>query len=147
MSNVKKKIKIFIAGVVGLGLLLFVALIIHIAIMVRSRPPLVDATIQMARVDFRRALTDSQKAEIQKNVMNQQGAQSVYYNPQTEVLVYTFDNRKNNAESIYNKAVKPLAMYSRRITVSEADMANGCPAFDSHSFYGKLTAIVSEIVQ
>jgi len=146
LKKIKKGLKISVLSLLGLGVLLFVVLVVHIAIMVKSHTPKADATIQMARVDFSQPLDSFNVVTIKHDVMAQKGVASVFYNTQSHIIIYTFDNRQNDAESIYDKAIKQSGLASKRAVVSAQDMLKGCPAFNNNSFYGQMTALVSRFV-
>lgn len=141
-----KKWKIAIFSILGVAFLLFATLIIHIAVMVHHRGPLTFATIQMARSDFQAPVDSAQAQQIQKNILALNGVKSTYFNLKDGIVIYTFDNRINTAQQIYDKAIKTSGIPAERYTVSEMDLAKGCPVMNNNSFYGKLTAVVSKFV-
>jgi len=144
--KINKKIKIATCSIAGLALLLFAVLIIHIAIMVKSRLPLVNATVQMARADFKQPVDSLSAAQIQDQVKSLKGVKSTYFNSKDHILVYTYDNNQNTAQNIYDKVIKNSGFRSVRYTVSKDDLAKGCPVMGNHSFYGKLTSIMASII-
>lgn len=146
MKSLKKKIKIGIISLLGIGFLLFAVLIVHIAIMVDNNEPLPMATIQMARADFQEPIDSLDAQYIKQKITLLQGVKSTYFNLKDEILIYTFDNRVNSAQNIYDKAIKTAGFSVERYTVSEEDLARGCPAMSDNSFYGNLTALVSNVI-
>lgn len=144
--SIKKKVKIALFGVLGLFFLLFATLIIHIAVMVKGRSPLSEPTVQMARVDFKQQAAPAKIAAVEARIRSLKGVKATYFNQQSNILIYTFDNRRNNAENIYLEAVKPSGMIAAHYVPSSKDLAFGCPAMNGNSFYGKLTDIVSSVV-
>lgn len=144
--KINKRWKIGIISTIGVVFLLFATLIVHIAIMVHNRGPLAFATIQMGRSDFQAPVDSTQAQQIQKHILAMKGVKSTYFNMKDGIVIYTFDNRANTAQQIYDKAIRTSGIPSLRYTVSEKDMAKGCPVMNSNSFYGKLTAVVSKIV-
>jgi len=142
MKNIKK-----VLGWMGVFAVLFVLLLLtHIVIMVKSMPILVYPTLQLARVDFKEPLDSLSIRRIRNQVASQKGVESTYYNPKDDILIYTFDNRLNNAHSIYDKAIIPSGYASERYVVTAKDLQQGCPVLNNNSFYGKLTALVAKIV-
>jgi hypothetical protein len=141
-----KKWKIAIFSVLGAAFLLFATLVVHIAVMVHQRGPLAFATIQMARSDFQAPVDSARAQEIQKHILTLKGVKSTYCNLKDGILIYTFDNRINTAQQIYDEAIKTSGIPSVRYTVSKKDLARGCPVMNNSSFYGKLTAIISKVV-
>jgi copper chaperone CopZ len=144
--KMNKKIKIVAFSLLGLGFLFFATLIVHIAIMVKGRPAPAYATIQMARADFKEPVDSLSAVKIQNNIKNLKGVQSTYFNVKDYIVVYTYDNKVNTAQNIYDLAIRDAGFRSSRYLVSEKDLAKGCPAMNSNSFYGKLTDVVSKIV-
>jgi len=144
--TINKKIKIAIGGIFCITFLFSAVLLIHIAIMVRNRPPLANATIQMARADFKTPLDSASAFNIQENVKSLKGVKSTYFNFKNHILIYTFDNRLNNAQNIYDHAIKISGFQSERHIVSAIEATQGCPVMNNNSFYGKLTAIVSKAI-
>jgi hypothetical protein len=144
--KISKKVKILSGSILGLAFLLFATLIVHIAIMVRGRAPLPFATVQMARADFREAVDSASAIRIQNNIKRLKGVQSTYFNLKDYVLVYTFDNKVNTAQGIYDEAIRNAGFRSVRYVVSASDLTKGCPVMNNNSFYGKLTETVANIV-
>lgn len=144
--SIGKLVKIILGGIIGIAFLFFLVLIIHIAVMVRDRPPIANATIEMARVDFNAPVDSSSIIAIQEKVKQLKGVRSTYYNYKNRILIYTFDNRVNNAQKIYDNAIRSSQFPSKRIIVSAAEAKQGCPVIDNKSFYGKLTALVAKVV-
>ncbi len=144
--KINKKIKIAIATVSGFAFLFFAALIVHIAIMVKGMQPLSDPTVQMARADFKQPVDSSDGTRIENKIRSLRGVKATYFNLKNYILIYTFDNRLNDAQNIYDKAIKNSGFKSVRYTVSQSDLSKGCPVMNGNSFYGKLTAVVSKVV-
>lgn len=142
----KKTLKIAIFSIAGIAFLFFATLIVHIVIMVKNKAPLANATIQMARADFNEPIDAIAATKIQNEIKMQAGVKSTYFNSNSNILVYTFDNRANDAQDIYNNAIKNSGFASERHIVSAEDATKGCPAMDNKSFYGKLTKVVTSIV-
>ena len=114
--------------------------------MVKEMRSLPDATIQMARADFMQPVDSLSAVQIENKVMSQEGVKSTYFNPKDYILVYTFDNRINNSQNIYDHAIKNSGFKSERYIVSASDLTKGCPVMNDNSFYGKLTAFVGRFV-
>lgn len=144
--KISKKLKIGIWSVLGLAVLLFITLIIHIAVMVHKRGPIAFSTEQMARADFQTQVDSSLAKNIQQKIMSIKGVKNTYFNLKDNILIYTFDNRTNTAQHIFDKGIKTSGIPVVRYTVSKADLSSGCPVMNNNSFYGKLTTIVSKFV-
>lgn len=144
--SIQKMLKIAVGAILGGAFLLFAILIVHIAVMVKGRKSLENPTIQMARVDFQRSLNASEIKEIERNVKSQNGVKDIYYNPAAKILIYSFDAKINNAQKIYDVAIKSSGYKAHRFTFTKNEEANGCPAMDNHSVYGKLTNMVETVI-
>jgi hypothetical protein len=144
--KLNKKIKIVAFSLLGLAFLFFATLIVHIAIMVKGRPTPAFATIQMARADFKEPVDSLSAVRIQNEIKNLKGVQTTWFNAKDYILVYSFDNKINTAQSIYDAAIKNSGFRSVRYIVGKADLAKGCPVMNNNSFYGKLTEVVAGIV-
>lgn len=142
-KNVKR-----VLGWMGVFAVLFVLLLLtHIVIMVKRMPILANPTLQLARVDFKEPLDSLSIGQIRNKVVSQKGVKSTYYNQRDDILIYTFDNRLNNARTIYDNAIVPSGYASVRYVVTAKDLQQGCPVMSNDSFYGKLTALVAKIVK
>lgn len=144
--TLRKKIKIAAVTVLGAGALLFFILIVHIAFMVkgRKRPEL--ATIQMVRADFKQPAGVEEADRIVSKLKAMTGVKDAYYNPGSGILIYTFDATRNNANAIFETAVRPAGLAVEMKTFSKEELSAGCPAMDNNSFYGRLTGIVDRVV-
>lgn len=144
--KINKKIKIALLSVLGIVTLLIITLLVHVTIMVKEMRALPDATIQMARADFTQPVDSINAVLIENKVMDQPGVKSTYFNSKDYTLVYTFNNRINNAPNIYNHAIKNDGFSSACFIVSAADLSKGCPVMNDNSFYGKLTVFLGKFV-
>ena len=142
----RKKMKIALGSIAGVAFLLFAVLVVHIVIMVKMRKPPANATVQMARVDFKQSMDPATIAKVEGDIKVMKGVKDVYYNPQSHILIYSFDAKQNNANNIYNTAIQSSGYSANRFAFAKNDMAKGCPVMDNHSFYGKLTSIVSNVI-
>lgn len=142
----REKIKWTVLGTLGLGFLLFLTLVIHISVMVYHKAPLPFKHVQMARIDFLQPLDENHLKQVKRNLKAQKGVRSTYYNTKDHNVVYTFDNRQNNARQIYNGAIAQADIAAKPYIVSAKDLKNGCPVMDTHSFYSRLTTVISKVV-
>lgn len=142
----KKIIKRGIIVSLGVGFLFVATLLIHIVVMVQGKSPLPFATTQIARIDFNEEINPTQAQIIEDKFREFQGVKSTHFNLDDGILVYTFDNRLNDSKQIYDGFMKESNLLGSRYIVSEEDLSRGCPAIDNDSFYGKLTQVVSKVV-
>lgn len=144
--TIKKGIKYTAISVFSLGFLLFATLIVHIAVMVKGNKPLASEHTQLARIDFPQNTDPSVMTKVEQSIKSLDGVQSTYYNPATQILVYAYNNKVQNAENIYQSQIVARNINALKYTVSAADAAKGCPAMNNNSFYGRLTRTISAIV-
>ena len=142
----KKKIKIIALSLLGVSVLLFVVLLVHIVIMVKKEGQMPNATLQLARVDFEQPMDSSLVVNIEKKVKSMDGVKNTYYNYTSNILVYGYDNRVNNSKNIFNKAIKKQGFIAHPYVVSAIQANSGCPAMGKNSFYTKITKIIYKIV-
>ncbi|HUH74111.1 MAG TPA: hypothetical protein VLZ75_06845 [Chitinophagales bacterium] len=121
-----------------------ITLIVHIAIMVGNKSS--SSFHQLARVDFSQDISDNEVQQIEESLKSEKGFVSTYFNDVDKILVYKFDKRYNNSSQIYANTIQPKAPNSTRFIVTEAMQAKGCPVISDDSFYGKLTATVTQIM-
>lgn len=138
-----KKILIYTGGAV---VALFLVLMVHIVVMVKNMPHYTNPTVQLARADFKEPVDSGSAARIQQQIKKLPGVASTYFNQKAGILVYAYDNRKNNAQNIYDDVVRNSGFRSVRYTVTAEDLKSGCPVMNDNSFYGKLTNMVAKIV-
>src|ERR1700761_401362 len=120
--KINKKVKIVVASVLGLAFLLFATLVVHIVVMVKGKPPLAMATIQMSRADFQQPVDSVSALKIQKDIKSLPGVKDTYFNLKDHIVVYTFDNKLNSAQGIYDAAIKNSGFRSARYLVSQNDL-------------------------
>ena len=86
-----KKIKILVGSVLGVVVLLFVVLVVHIA---TAKPVVYDnATLQISRIDFEEAIDSAKAKEIHRNLKSIPGVKNDRINMEKGVVVYFHDNK------------------------------------------------------
>lgn len=109
-------------------------------------PMYTNPTVQLGRADFKEPVDSSTALLIQQRVKKIPGVRSTYFNLKDDIIVYAFDNKVTNSASVYNQAIKNSGISSTRYVVTTEDLKYGCPVITDNSFYGKITQIVSNIV-
>lgn len=140
----KKGLRIGLWSAAIVTFLFMITLIVHIAVMVGNRPA--SSFYQLARVDFASEINDSEADQMKVSILDQDGAVSSFFNSKAKTLVYKFDTRYNNADAIYQKAILNRFPDSKRYVVTEDMAQKGCPVISDKSFYGRLTAMVSNVM-
>ncbi|MGF7230228.1 hypothetical protein [Arachidicoccus sp.] len=144
--KINKKVKIAAGSILGIAFLLFATLIVHVAYMVKKEAKEPFAHVQMSRTDFQQPVDSASALAIQNKIKTLKGVKSTYFNLKDNILIYTFDNRENTAQDIYNNAIKNTGFASSRHIVSSKEMNTGCPVMNPNSFYGKLSTLVAKVV-
>lgn len=135
----RKKIKIAVLSILGVTVVLFGILMGHIISVVKEKKQAPNATLSIARADFKQALHPNTRFAIDKKLQEQAGIRSVFWNDRDNTLVYAFDNRKNSADGIFLAAIKTQAAHAERIIISATEAGKGCPAgYDKNPFYAGL---------
>lgn len=144
--NTKKVIKYTAISVFSIAFLFFATLIVHIAVMVKGKTPLASANTQLARIDLGNNVNNEAAVQLESDIRSLPGVKSTYYNPQTHILVYSFDNKILSADQVYQSQVASKSISAAKYVVSASDATKGCPAMDHNSFYARLTRVVSSVV-
>lgn len=140
------KFKTALKWSISIVTLLLILLFVHIAVMVKQMPKPSNPTIQLARVDFLEPVDTTSVRLIRSGVSKLRGVKSTYFNTTDNILVYAYDNRVNQSQTIYDAAIKDCGFKSSRYVINAEDAGKGCPAFDNNSFYGKVTQFVSSVI-
>ena len=143
----KKKINKVVLLFSGTVLLLFTVLMVHLVWIVRDKKQQPNATLSMARADFSGPVTAATRAVIDQKLQAQPGMRSSFWNQRDHTLVYAFDNRENNAGTIFDAAIKSEAADAERVIVTAAAAQQGCPATGTNAFYGKLMQLAEYIAR
>lgn len=142
----RKKIKIVLLSVSGVIILLFGILMGHIISVVKERKQAPNATLSIARADFKKALHPNIRFAIDKKLQEQAGIKSSFWNERDNTLVYAFDNRKNTADGIFMAAIKTQTEHVERVIISAAEAGQGCPAgYDKNPFYAGLMSFANYV--
>lgn len=138
----KKKIKLVLLGLTGTTLLLFLALVVHIALV---KPP-ENATIQISRIDFDQPFDAQKAAEITRQIESIPGVKKGVL-VKKNVVVYFHDNRVADSKKVFDELMKKGNYKAKRFIIS-ADLSQKqvCPVINQNSFYFKLSKIVHKYI-
>ena len=142
--KINKKVKIAIGSLLGIVLLLFVVLVIHIA---TAKPVVYDnATIQISRIDFKEPLDSAKGKEIHRNLKSIPGVKTDRLNLEKGVLVYFHDNRIADSKKIYDELMAKGHYKAERFVISN-EMASKkvCPVMNDDSFSYKFSRGIQRI--
>ena len=136
-----KKIKILVGSVLGVVVLLFVVLVVHIA----TAKPVENATIQISRIDFDKPFDATSAAEIKKNILSIAGVKSDVL-VKGNVVVYFHDNKIGNSEKVFNQLMAKGNYNAQRFLVPKNLASKSvCPVINRDGFYYKFSTVVQQI--
>lgn len=138
----KKKIKLALLGLTGTTLLLFLALVIHIALV---KPP-ENATIQISRIDFDQTFDAKSTSEVIQRIESIPGVKKGVL-VKRNVVVYFHDNRITNSKKVFDQLMKKGSYSAKRFEISaNLSQKQVCPIINQNSFYYKLSKIVHKYI-
>ena len=134
---------------IGLSLLsitgiLVVILAVHIYD-VTHREQLPTKHWQMARIEFAAPLDSPLAIQLKERVQAHTAVKYSHINQEQRWLVFAFDNRNTNAETIYQSMKTTLPVASSLYKPSANDMAGSCPVIDKSSVTYKLGSFFQRI--
>ncbi len=141
--KINKKVKIAIGSVLGIFLVLFAVLVIHIA---TAKPVVIEnATVQVSRIDFDKPFDSLSAIEIQNKIRSIPGVKSEVI-VKRNVVVYFHDNRVANSEKIYGELMAKGDYKAERFILPAA-LANNkvCPVMNQDGFSYKFSRGIQRI--
>lgn len=131
--TLKRKILISISSILGIVLVLFVVLVVHIA---SAKPVVYDnATMQVSRIDFKEPIDSAKAKEIHRNLKTISGVKNDRFNIEKGILVYFHDNRITNSQKVFDALIAKGNYKAERFVVSEAvGNKQVCPVMKEDSF-------------
>ena len=142
--KINKKVKIIVGSILGIFVLLFLVLVVHIA---TAKPLVIDnASLQISRIDFKEPIDSIKAKEINKKKKKIPGVKTDRLNIETGVLVYFHDIKIANSEEIYNQLVA-LGDYKaeRYILPKGLENKTACPVMTEDSFSYKFSRGIQRI--
>ncbi len=142
--KINKKVKIVIGSIVGVFLLLFVVLIIHIA---TAKPVEYDnATLQISRIDFKEPIDSLMAKQINRDMKSIPGVKNPSVFADKKVVVYFHDMKIANSEQVYNQLMEKGNYKAERYIVPEKLASNKvCPVMNEDSFSFKFSRGIQRI--
>jgi len=133
-----KKIKILVGSVLGVVVLLFVVLVVHIA---TAKPVVYDnATLQISRLDFEEAIDSAKAKEIHRNLKSIPGVKNDRINMEKGVVVYFHDNKITNSKRVYEQLMAKGNYNAKPFIISnELAQKKVCPVMAEDSFSFKFS--------
>ena len=140
----KRKIKMAAISILGLAMMLFLVLVVHI---ITAKPIVYDnATMQISRIEFNEPLDSLQMKEIHRNMKSIPGVISDSYNLDKGILVYFHDNKIADSKKIY-ETLMSKGNYSAKRYVVPKELASQkiCPVMNKGSFSYRLSKEIKRI--
>jgi hypothetical protein len=142
--KVSKNTKRIVLGLLAFFVLSFVVMVIHV-VMVSKSIKYDNASLQLARIDFKQPIDSSQAREINTKIRKIDGVGNTHFNVQDGILIYSVDNKKNSDEAVYQKLVAQVPYKAERFLVTQEMSAKGCPAMDKSTFAYQFSNTVNKI--
>lgn len=142
--KINRKVKIIAGSILGIFVLLFLVLVVHIA---TAKPVEIDnASLQISRIDFKEPIDSLKAKEIHRNLKKIPGVKTDRLNIETGVLVYFHDIKIANSEEIYNQLIA-LGDYKAERFVLPKGLENktACPVMTEDSFSYKFSRGIQRI--
>lgn len=142
--KIHRSIKIAAGSILGIFLLLFTVLVVHIA---TAKPKVYDnATLQISRIDFKEPIDSLKAKEIHRNMKTIAGVKNPKMYLDKKVLVYYHDIRIVNSEQVFNQLMAKGDYKAERLIIP-VNIASKqvCPVMDENSFKYKFSRGVKSI--
>lgn len=142
--KVNRKLKIAIGGILGIFVLLFVVLVVHIA---TAKPIVYDnATLQISRIDFSEPIDSVMAKQINRDMKSIPGVKNPSVFADKKVVVYYHDMTIANSEQVFNQLIAKGNYKANRYIVPTKLAANtACPVMDQDSFSFKFSRGIQRI--
>lgn len=129
-----KKILKIAAISLSVAAVLFVALIIHLGMVIKDKQVEPDGR-QLSRIDFIQKVDSAEAGKIRSFVAHLDGVESTFFNVKDGILVYTYSLQKQNSQSVYEQLMRSGNYKAKRFVVSEEQAATGCPAMGGNKSF------------
>lgn len=142
--KINKKVKIAVGSILGIFLLLFIVLVVHIATV---KPTVYDnATMQISKIDFQDPIDSLMAAKITADMKGIEGVKNPLVVADKKTVVYFHDMNIANSEQVYNEFMKKGTYNAKRFVVSkELASKEVCPVMDENSFSFKFSRGIQRI--
>ncbi len=141
----KKNLIRIAISTIGVLVLLFGVLVVHISMVTGNEPP-VNSNLYLSRIDFEKPLSEEESLEVKKIVGALPGIHKAYVNKDAGTLVYGYYKGEQNPDVVYATLGTGTSLAIKKFEVSEEDLAKGCPAFDESSATFKVGTFVQNLI-
>lgn len=142
--KIHKNIKIAVGSLLGIFLILFVVLVVHIA---TAKPIVYDnPSLQISRIDFNENIDSIMAKKITTDMESIPGVKNPLVVAKNKVVVYYHDMNIANSQKVYDQFMKKGNYNAKRYIVS-AEIASKevCPVMDKNSFKYKFSRGIQRI--
>jgi len=136
--NIKKAVGI------GTGVIALLVVVLAVHIYLVTRPKADEHTVALARIDIGNDINEADAAKISGWLSQQEGVSHVLCNPESNIVVFTFQPIKADANDIAGRFASTFHYNAKRHLPSREEMGAGCPAF-AGGWSGRITTLVSSI--
>lgn len=129
--------KILLAGL-SVFLILTTVLAVHIYQVTRPGTELVNANLEMARIDFHSPIDSTSAHRVKSLTRSIEGVKHVYFNIPDGIMVYGFSSDITNGQEVFEKIMAQSRLKGERYEVSEEQLASSCPVINKSSLTYKI---------
>jgi hypothetical protein len=141
-----KKILKITAISLSVVFVLFAALIIHLAMVIKDKQVEPDDR-QLSRIDFIQKVDSAEAVKIRSFVAHLEGVESTFFNVKDGILVYTYSLQKQSSQTVYDQLMRSGNYKAKRFVVSEEQASTGCPAMGGNkSFIYTMALAVKKVI-
>lgn len=142
--KINKKIKLAALSILGIVLVLFIVLVVHIA---TAKPTVYDnANLQISRIDFKQPLDSALVKEIHRNLKSIEGVKSDHFNIEKGVVVFYHDNRIADSKQVFDKLMAKGNYKAQRFIIPENIASKQvCPVMNRDGFSYKFSRGIQRI--
>lgn len=141
---INKNIKIALGSILGILLVLFIVLVVHIA---TAKPVEYDnATLQISRIDFKEPIDSVMAKQINRDMKSIPGVKNPSVFAEKKVVVYYHDMKIANSEQVFTQLMTK-GNYNAQRYIVPANIASNkvCPVMDQDSFSFKFSRGIQRI--
>lgn len=126
--------------------ILFIATVVHIAVVIPDDYVVDNATIQIGSIKLEAPISDSKSSSIYNSLSDIEGVKNVKIFKEKGIVLYYFDNNQLDTEEIAN-SLKYKIDYDFEKFYASNDLQNkkSCPAIVDNSFSKKLIYAIQKI--
>ncbi len=136
MSFQRKKIIKFFAYTLGVLIVAFLAIAIHVASIQQSYASS-NPAMQLSRIDFTAPVDSLSANRIKGSIQHMESVQHAYFNIPDGIVVYSHNPKVLSAETVYDRIQQEFPFAAKRFVVDAEMAASGCPITGQNSIFTK----------